>query len=404
MSNSSERFETELQSIIADFVRENFGRLSPEPNNSPRTPHAAGGGAARTPFTYGYRSNPMPTISPITYNRERAQQDEAYLFTIRDIMRGFNANIQTYQANMHDYILNVYHFLNIIQSMIHAERQSSQPVPRAPYTSPNIPPINTRPIPQPTRAPPRTIYQNLSYLLFPNIDVSGTFFPAHHRFQDVIVRPTRDEIERATELMEYRPLMELSNLNCPITLEEFQEGDLLRRIRYCGHTFKSQSLDDWFTMNVRCPICRYDIRTYRPSRSVYTPAPTHNIRTSDDDENDTVVEDEEATVVEDDDSLPSLINLSNNTEDGSDEEEEETTTIHPTTTRNVRNDSVLLSDDFHSLFRSLSGGISNSLSALTSQLDISNGLIYRLEIPIDYEEEYDSSSNLISRRIIGFPR
>ena len=34
-------------------------------------------------------------------------------------------------------------------------------------------------------------------------------------------------------------------------------------ILYCGHLFSPNELANWFQSNVRCPICRYDIREYR---------------------------------------------------------------------------------------------------------------------------------------------
>jgi hypothetical protein len=35
----------------------------------------------------------------------------------------------------------------------------------------------------------------------------------------------------------------------------------VRQINACGHIFNNQQLELWFRSNVRCPVCRYDIRT-----------------------------------------------------------------------------------------------------------------------------------------------
>jgi phage FluMu protein Com len=43
-------------------------------------------------------------------------------------------------------------------------------------------------------------------------------------------------------------------------MEEFCSGHHLSRIRHCGHVFSQQALQNWLSLNVRCPICRYDIR------------------------------------------------------------------------------------------------------------------------------------------------
>jgi len=74
--------------------------------------------------------------------------------------------------------------------------------------------------------------------------------------------PTEQQISRATESNLYD--LSGNQTECPITLERFQEGEQVCRIIPCGHIFKSASLQRWFSRNVRCPVCRYDIREYRP--------------------------------------------------------------------------------------------------------------------------------------------
>jgi hypothetical protein len=32
------------------------------------------------------------------------------------------------------------------------------------------------------------------------------------------------------------------------------------RIKHCSHSFKQAAIVDWFRRNVRCPVCRFDIR------------------------------------------------------------------------------------------------------------------------------------------------
>jgi len=75
--------------------------------------------------------------------------------------------------------------------------------------------------------------------------------------------PTREEIENATEIIVYhRELFEIQNIQyttCPISLEEFQEGEILMKIKYCGHIFKKSGLENWFSRNKHCPTCRHSI-------------------------------------------------------------------------------------------------------------------------------------------------
>jgi len=80
--------------------------------------------------------------------------------------------------------------------------------------------------------------------------------------QDVPVFPTQEQIENATQEYNYN-IDNNENINrCPITMENFEEGDEVLKIIPCGHLFKKEALLTWFQTNVRCPVCRYDIREY----------------------------------------------------------------------------------------------------------------------------------------------
>ena len=76
--------------------------------------------------------------------------------------------------------------------------------------------------------------------------------------------PNIRQILSATEVYPYHPET-MSDRTCPITLEEFEEGEELCRIRSCRHVFTWKYLQEWFSTNSHCPVCRYDIRTYLPS-------------------------------------------------------------------------------------------------------------------------------------------
>jgi hypothetical protein len=87
-------------------------------------------------------------------------------------------------------------------------------------------------------------------------------------FQNIIVYPTREQIQDATQLITYNSNVENISSSCPITLDEFQDGDIIRQIKHCRHVFHEQSIQNWFRSNVRCPVCRYDIREYRNPETV----------------------------------------------------------------------------------------------------------------------------------------
>jgi hypothetical protein len=98
------------------------------------------------------------------------------------------------------------------------------------------------------------------WALFPNgINTTQTM----ESLTPVIVRPTRGQIQEACEEMTFGEVQEPGNRSCPITQEEFNNDDNIMLIRQCGHIFNRDELNRWFQQNVRCPMCRYDIREYR---------------------------------------------------------------------------------------------------------------------------------------------
>ena len=100
------------------------------------------------------------------------------------------------------------------------------------------------------------------------------------QFTDVVVRPTQRQINNATRIIIYRDNLSLINTRCPITMEDFVNGDRICMIRQCRHCFRESAIMGWFQSSVRCPVCRYDIR------ETSLPDISHNIvRPVDDTEN-----------------------------------------------------------------------------------------------------------------------
>ena len=47
-------------------------------------------------------------------------------------------------------------------------------------------------------------------------------------------------------------------LTCSICLEEYEEGDEVRRLP-CWHAFHAQCIDRWLTHHVECPVCKFEV-------------------------------------------------------------------------------------------------------------------------------------------------
>lgn len=79
-------------------------------------------------------------------------------------------------------------------------------------------------------------------------------------FTPVEVYPTQSQIESATRRVTFSDIESPRNRNCPISLENFNDSDIVTIITYCGHIFNTEQLNTWFESHCICPVCRYDIR------------------------------------------------------------------------------------------------------------------------------------------------
>lgn len=117
-----------------------------------------------------------------------------------------------------------------------------------------VPPRFTRnEIPRPQNTAARSNNQLLDFL--------GQFY------NNVPIVPTRQQIDTATRRVIYREIEAPLNSSCPICLDRFQPDDNVMQIIRCGHIFNEDSINLWFRTNVRCPICRHDIRETGTSAS-----------------------------------------------------------------------------------------------------------------------------------------
>lgn len=51
---------------------------------------------------------------------------------------------------------------------------------------------------------------------------------------------------------------------CPICLCDFKDGDKVRKIGVCGHTFHRSCLDLWLLRRADCPLCKSNVRAGAP--------------------------------------------------------------------------------------------------------------------------------------------
>lgn len=76
--------------------------------------------------------------------------------------------------------------------------------------------------------------------------------------------PSDDQINRATLNTVFSNILSPVNATCPISRDEFNDNSEITMIRGCNHIFNRDSLREWFVSHSTCPMCRNDIREFRP--------------------------------------------------------------------------------------------------------------------------------------------
>lgn len=104
----------------------------------------------------------------------------------------------------------------------------------------------------PARTESFTMNIPLNALLDPSGNLMRSFL------DPVPVVPDRDQIAAATETH-----VNVTDTTCAICQDTVE---CATRLRHCGHCFHGQCIDEWFTMNTRCPVCRHDIRDLQARR------------------------------------------------------------------------------------------------------------------------------------------
>lgn len=194
------------------------------------------------------------------HNIEMSESPSQQLTLWANLLEDYNAQIQTYQQNIQS-------ILHITQELLPALRNRTNP-----NTNPNTN-TNNRPTTTQNNNRRNTLitqlrdwfrnndlssqsdyileFENITPLVFSNTNNTNTSLYL-----------TTQEIQNATELfINDSSNNALAYNTCPISLEDFRDGEPLMRINHCGHIFKAFELQRWFLRNNKCPSCRYDIRT-----------------------------------------------------------------------------------------------------------------------------------------------
>ena len=79
-----------------------------------------------------------------------------------------------------------------------------------------------------------------------------------NNMEDVQVFPSLRTLRESSTVNIYRDL-ETTQETCSICRDNFSELSVVRKLS-CGHIFHIECIDTWFETNIRCPLCRVDLR------------------------------------------------------------------------------------------------------------------------------------------------
>jgi hypothetical protein len=97
-----------------------------------------------------------------------------------------------------------------------------------------------------------------------NVGVNNDMLNFMQNFYSTVpVIASSTQIQSATRSTRFSDIRNPMNSSCPITLEPFASDAEVTEILGCNHLFNTEALTSWLEHNVRCPVCRYDIRANR---------------------------------------------------------------------------------------------------------------------------------------------
>ena len=333
--NDPETMQALADRIIDEYLNTTFvnnrGRSSTN-IQSVFTPHPVMHPTARP------TSQPTPIRENVNVNMRPIYDVEhdaylTYMLSMRDYMSQHNQLSRTYLQMMNESYTSIQNRHTRTQQPANRGRRD----PEVPHRRPVAETLPRRPVAE--TLPRRTVAETLprrSNATMRNI-YTTTIPMTTHRFENVVIRPTPEEVQQAVRQIVYDDAAENISRSCPITLEQFENGEEISQIIHCGHCFSQEALTNLFQSSVRCPVCRFDIRDTNPDPSRPYSRPRHN-------------------------------------------RDAETTTTDQELQANIEN-------------------MVNTVTSLISEhsiRDISGNFIYSFEIPLTY---YDLSSNLLQQNV-----
>lgn len=211
----------------------------------------------------------------------------------------------------------------------------------------------------------------------------------------VIISPTSEQINSATETIMYNTLENPTTNTCPISLEPFNDEDEILRIKSCGHYFIKDKILAWFNSHVHCPLCRYDIREWSESEPEYNESNNEsnidNSNESNNESNEVNTENNSAQQIIDTNNHEEQQSSNENNNNNNNGNNNNNNNATSSSSHNIQNILELLTNEVSNHLTSGGGGLSDSIHI---ELESHPILIQRRD---EVQSEQRTSNNHTSR-------
>ena len=180
----------------------------------------------------------------------------------------YNNEDFTRMADVFGYVRNQMRTRFDTYSNLREQHRSRRPQRRNNYNSARYtPPVQSPPVTSRSNTTRIVVneldVQNQLNNIVNNMEINRLFYSAFGihpgSFNDpVLIVPTPEQIDTGSVIQN---MLTPTDVPCSICQDVINGGDEVRRLNHCHHIFHRNCIDTWYQRNVRCPVCRHDIRT-----------------------------------------------------------------------------------------------------------------------------------------------
>ncbi|KAK0585719.1 hypothetical protein LWI29_032975 [Acer saccharum] len=102
--------------------------------------------------------------------------------------------------------------------------------------------------------------------------------PSRSSDPEPIIAAVKPDEKETVSGLKYRKESHLKDIGseCPVCLSVFSDGEDIKQLSACKHSFHANCIDQWLNSHSNCPICRADVGEKRPDNGASRPRRVDN--------------------------------------------------------------------------------------------------------------------------------